>query len=109
MQKLYDLIYQLSRLLKNKFGYALTIQQAKYAAYAAFLVTMWTVFAALIKGVYAYLGTLSHGFAQPVLLFFPSASVVSAVLTMYLSALVTKKVYAYMHDAWKSWMNNNAM
>lgn len=109
MQKLYDLVYQLSRAIKSRLGYAVTISQAKLAAYLGFLVAMFSVFAAAVQGVYSWLSGLGGGLGGQALLFMPSSGVVAGVLTLYVSALITRKVYDYMHDGWKSWMQNNGM
>ena len=108
MQAIYNLVYNLARAVKSRFGYAVTISQAKFAAYAAFLVSMWLVFSSAIKSIYFYLASLSP-LAEQAVLFMPSASVVASVSTAYISALVTRKLYDYVHDAWSAWMKNNGM
>lgn len=108
MQKIYELFYQLSRSIKSRFGYSVTISRAKLLAYLGFLASMYAAFAALIQGAYTYMAHMSP-IAHQAALFLPSSTVAAAVATMYVSALVTKTIWNYMSKGWESWMKNNGM
>lgn len=104
MQKIYDLIYQLARGFKSRFGYALTIKQAMLAAYFAFILAVFVELTGFIKT--AYLGLTAAfptvgGLAASV---FPDAGIVSAGVTTYFGILIFKKATAYTMNMWGQWI-----
>lgn len=105
MQKLYDLIYQIARGVKGRFGYAISIKHAILAAYFAFIVGVFVELTSLVQMAYLAMSgafPVAGGLAVAV---FPDATVISGGTTLYLSVLTFKKIARYSSSMWGAWVS----
>jgi hypothetical protein len=109
MQKIYDLIYQLSRGIKSRFGYAFTIKQAILAAYFAFLLGVFVELTGFVHGAYLTLQSSFPTAGGAVVHIFPSATIVSTGTTAYIGILIFKKATSYVDKAWQAWRDATHM
>lgn len=110
MQKIYDLINGIASFLKGRYGYALTIGNARIAAYGVFLVGVFTTLYSMLAGIYTYIfNAYSTTLIGQVLYFMPSPSIVSTGFTLWMSVKTYKLAMGYMDKTWKAWLSNNAM
>lgn len=110
MQIIFDLINGLASFLKSKYGYALTIGNARIAAYGLFLAGVYSALWGMVAGIYAYLHSVyMANIIGQVLYFMPSPSIVSGGLSLWLGVKTYKLAMGYMDKTWQAWLNNTAM
>ena len=109
MKWLGDLLLALSKSVKGRFGYTLTIKQAILFAYFAFLTATFVELTALVKGIYTELTTYWPNVGGHVVQYFPDSIIVSSGITAYIGIITFKKATSYVHDAWQAWIKTTSM
>ncbi len=109
MKWLGDLLLALSKSVKGRFGYQITIKQAILFAYFSFLTATFLELTAFVKGIYVELSTNFPSVGLAAVQFFPDTLIVSSGITVYIGILTFKKATSYVHDAWQAWIKTTSL
>lgn len=104
MQKLYDILFELAKGVKGRFGYALTIKQAVLGVYFAFMLTVFVELTGFVSLAYTGLSSAFPTVGSLAVSVFPDPSIVSVGVSTYFGILIFKKATSFSINAWGQWI-----